>query len=438
MYTSYIGTYFIELYNKKKNTNYDAEHFFEEKMFPLFFDEDMHLMHVGNSPFFQKPKAEDVKKHGSKSLVQFHNLKEKMKTDSPNMSIFVGYGASDAKGTTSGQMSDLPNLDIDIQEMYASWIGQALAIGVSGGNVFLLKNEDVLWKLYEGWKYYRKYLNQTPNIKDKQIETWNGNWLAHILSKSYISEQPFVGYNMNPEKVQGKLAIPTISWSYLFYKLSAYFGGEELLINAYSLSQTNTTLGFIKVFLHEVQRPIAFKHKLFDFKEYKSEISIEDIEKFETFYTFSNACQMGTIGLKALEPKGLRAYMPKGTMPFAQGKELNFKKQESFYLYEIYQIWIMTTLNKTQLLELASKMAKILVDVEALGERGKKTMATLSKNTRESKSLVQFAENLSHIVELTTEKELVRKVLKEVLVMPTDNYPLFITLVRFEYNYLTS
>lgn len=102
-------------------------------------------MHVGNSPFFQKPTSYDIAKHGSKALAQYHNLKEKIKNGPPNFSVYVGYAAEDIQATSSGQLTDL-STNIDSEEMYASWIGQALAVGVSGGLicedcfVFLLTN----------------------------------------------------------------------------------------------------------------------------------------------------------------------------------------------------------------------------------------------------------------------------------------------------------
>jgi hypothetical protein len=47
--------------------------------FPLFFDSEKHLMHVGNSPFFQKPTEDAIKVNGSKSKAQLFNLRKKLK-----------------------------------------------------------------------------------------------------------------------------------------------------------------------------------------------------------------------------------------------------------------------------------------------------------------------------------------------------------------------
>ena len=433
MYTSFIGKRFIELYNEKTNSDFTAKQFFEKEFFPVFFNGERHLMHVGNSPFFQKPKKEDVITHGSKPLAQFENLKTKIAQDEPNMSFFVGYAASGTQETTSGQVSSLKNFQVESEEIYASWIGQALAIGVSGGYVFLLNEDQVLWQLYLGWSSYRKYIDQTDNIKDKQIETWNGNWLN--FKQDYENDKEFP--DLPTAKVQGKLAIKTISWSKILFSLSHLLPKKEILIYAYGLSQMNTTLGFIQVSLPQFSKLIQFRYSLIDFKEFK-ELDNKDIEQLETFYNFRVACQRGNIGLNALEPKGLRQYMPKGSILYAQGKEFNFKNEGDYFFYELYQNWIMATLNKTKLLELASDLAGYLLNMEEEEtSRGKSDVSRISQEIRESKTTKVFIEKLTEALPLIKDNlESTREIVKEVIEMPSDNFPLFITLVRFEYNYL--
>lgn len=434
MYTSFIGKQFLKIYNNKTASDYTAERFFEEKFFPIFFNDERHLMHVGNSPFFQKPKKEDVTKHGTKPLAQFENLKTKISKDEPNMSFFVGYAASGTKESTSGQVTSLEELAIEPEEIYASWIGQALAVGVSGGNVFLLNEDEVLWQLYLGWSVYRKYIDQTNNVKDKQIETWNGQWINFILSDDRNkSEFP----DLPTSKALGKLAISTISWSKVLFSLSHLIPQKEVIIYAYGLSQMNTTLGFIKIFLPEFNKLIEYRYSLIDFKEF-NELDNREIENFETFYNFRVACQRGNIGLNALEPKGLRQYMPKGSVLYAQGKEFNFNNENDYFLYELYQNWIMATLNKTKLLELASDLAGYLKGMEEeKTDRGKSAISRVSQEIRESKTVKAFIEKLTEALPLMDDDiEATREIVKVVLEMPSDNFPLFITLVRFEYNYL--
>lgn len=437
MYTSYIGKKFLNLYNDRKGTNYSAESFFNDYFFQLFFTDESHLMHVGNSPFFQKPKAEDVRIYGSTTHAQLNNLKTAIKEDVPNMSILVGGAAKDIQGTTSGQVTSLERT-VDTEEMYASWIGQALAIGVSGGYVMLIDEEKIFWILFEGWEVYRKYLNQTPNIKDKQIETWNGNWLYHCSLQSVTEKYSEKNLNINHSEIQGKTSIATVAWAKIIFALVRIFPGKTLVSYAYNLSQTNTTLGFINLLLPSVRKMYELRDAIFINKN-ETVLSDAEIDELSTFYDFKAACQLGIIGLKALEPAKLREYMPKGSVIFAQGKDFKFSDAESYQIYQLYKIWITAMLNKTDLLNLASGIGSALINLEKKDERGKTVLSNISKEVRDSKSIRGFIESLSNLIEQAPENATVfRKTVEEVLQMPSDNFPLFITLIRFEYNYQKS
>ena len=434
MYTSYIGKKFLKLYNEENNTNYTAKAFFDEVFFELFFTDESHLMHVGNSPFFQKPKPEDMKKHGGKSLAQYANLRENIENDTPNMSIYVGAQAKDIYGNTTGQSTDM-NIEVDKDDIYASWLGGALGIGVSGPFVMLIDNNEIIRTLYKGWKYYRMFLQQSPNVKDKQIETWNGQWLTYFYSPSYNENNPEDGLNIKPEIVKGKMAIPTIRWSEIVFTLSKQFPDNIITIYAYSLSHTNTTIGFINIYLHEIHEIFELRDKLF-INENDTILEDHQIEKLETFYDFHSACKMGTIGLKSLEPAKLRSYMPKRTVMYAGGNEYKFNNRESFTNFQLYKLWIMAVLNKTELLNLASEIASSLLKLESKDERGKKVKETLSKEVRDSNNLKTFIDTLSKVIlDVPEDRDIIKSCVEHTIKMPTDNFPLFITLVRFEYNY---
>jgi hypothetical protein len=258
MYTSYIGKKFLRLYNEREDRNYSAEEFFEKEFFSLFFNSEKHLMHVGNSPFFQKPKEEDVKKHGSKSLAQYNNLKKAIENDIPNMSIFVGSAAKDVGGTTSGQVSNI-DAKTDKEEIYASWVGEALGIGVSGGMVMLIDESDILWSLYLGWKYYRNYLSQTPHIKDKQIEIWNGQWLWHISQRHYDENYPLDNLHIETSEISGNIAILAQQWIKVIFTLSRKYPNKVITAYSYKLDKTNTTLGFVSLYLPEVYKMLDIR-----------------------------------------------------------------------------------------------------------------------------------------------------------------------------------
>lgn len=436
MYTSYIGKKFIKLYNEREGTSLSAKEFFDKVFFNLFFNDEKHLLHVGNSPFFQKPTEEDIRKYGSKSLAQYNNLKSSIENDVPNMSNYVGSQAKDIAGTTSGQVTEM-KVKTDQDEMYASWFGEALAIGVSGGYVMLIDEADVIWTLFQGWKYYRKYLTQTPNVKDKQIETWNGQWLWHCVRPYYNSEYPDDNLQVETSEVQGNIAIPTQQWSKVIFVLAKKFPDKIITAYSYSLSQTNTTLGFINLYLPEVHKLFDLRDKLF--VEQGSILKEEEIETLSTFYNFKEACKLGTIGIKAMEPAKLREYMPKGSFLYAQGKEYKFSNEESFMNYQLFKIWIIAMLNKTELLNLASNMAGALLDLEKSDDRGKKVFSTLSKEIRESGSLKKFIDKLAEVLEyLPSNADIFKEVVEQALKMPSDNFPLFVTLIRFEYAYKKS
>ncbi|MES2733698.1 MAG: hypothetical protein V4714_18275 [Bacteroidota bacterium] len=440
MYTSYIGKKFLKLYNEREGKSLTAAEFFDEVFFELFFTDGSQLIHVSNSPFFQKPKEEDVKKYGSKSLAQYNSLRKKLSSGVASGAVFVGYAAEEIQATTSGQLSSI-DFRIDAEEMYASWIGEALGIGVSGGFVMLMNESAVLWALYQGWQYYRQFLQQTPNLKDKQIETWNGHWLAHSFGKNFNAEDPCEMFRVETSEVMGNIAIPTTAWSKVVFALSQKYPNQILTAYAYNLSQTNTTLGFINLYLPEVRKIYEFRDAIF-LSEKDTILRDKQIEELQTFFNFKGACKLGTIGLKALEPDKLRTYMPQGSVPFAQGKDYKFSDQTSYFDYQLYKLWIIAMLNKTELLNLASEVARALSDFENKDKdnnRGKTNFSQEAKKVREAKNIREFIDELTEILAKTpVNAETFRQVVEQVIKMPADNFPLFATLIRFEYQYQKS
>jgi len=437
MYTSYIGKKLLCLYNQRNNTSLSAKAFFDEVLFPLFFDDDKHLMHVSNSPFFQKPNAMAMEGGVTKSQAQLYKLHDDIETQVPNMAIFVGYAAKDILGTTSGQLTSM-SVKIDSEEMYASWIGEGLAVGVNGGFVILIDETEVIWNLFEGWQFYRRYLTQTPNLKDKQIETWNGHWLCHVMGKNYDLTNPLLDFDPQPADQMGKFAIPTKDWIQVVFALSRKYPNKVLTTYAYNLSQTNTTLGFINFYLPEVKRFFELQAKILPPIESETITSSQLEEIYSTYYNFRNACRLGTIGLKAIEPDKLREYMPK---PFGTGNDYKFKDKESYQYFQIYKTWIIAMIsNKTELNDLANELASSLIAFEqgqGSAGRGKMSDTRLTEDVRSSTNLKSFLDKLNEVMEKdSTTADVFRYTKDTVLKMPSDLFPLFITLVRFEYTYL--
>jgi len=131
--------------------------------------------------------------------------------------------------------------------------------------------------------------------------------------------------------------------------------------------------------------------------------------------------------------------MPIGSVSFAKGKEYKFSNEESYTNYKLFKIWIIAMLNKTELLKLASDVAKALSELDKADDRGKKVFATLSQEVRESNNLRLFIDKLTTVLnQAPSNAETFKEVVEAVLKMPLDNFPLFVTLIRFEYAYLKS
>lgn len=436
MYTSYIGKKFLKLWNEREGKNKSAKDFFDEEMYPIFFNSNRHLMHVHGSSFFQK-LSKSLKDSGkSEHLLRLERLHSNIESGKISGSTYVGYAAENIQETTSGQVTSM-NREIEADEIYASWIGEGLGIGLSGG-IILIAEDEVLMTLFAGWKLYRKYIQQTPNLKDKQIETWNGHWLHHALSEDFDPEDPMYEFDLTTENVQGKIAIPTIEWTRIIFSLSRKFPASIITAYAYILSKTNTTLGFVNLFLPEVRSFAEIKDVLF-LNTQEHELTEKELEHLEPFFSFKNACATGAIGLKVLEPDKLRMYMPTGSVPYAQGREYKFTDSQSFYNYQIFKTWIIAMLKKTELLELAAKVAQALHSHEntnGSGSRGKTGASQFSKEFLKTKSLPDATKKLTSLLdEVPEQKEMIRQVLVELLEMPKDQFPLFITLIGFEYSY---
>ncbi|MCG8699429.1 MAG: hypothetical protein MI922_15340 [Bacteroidales bacterium] len=423
------------MYNAKEGTDYNAETFFNEITFPLFFNDDRHLMHVHGSTFFQSIDNEKIKIAGSEPLARLRRLHQDITDKKISGSIYVGYAAGEATAVTSGQVSNIEKLISD-EEIYASWIGQCLAIGLKGG-LLLFDDNKIFDILYQGWTVYRNLLNQTPNLKPRQIETWNGQWLSYYTKQKDLREVEKDNFSLEVDLEQNNsiLSIPTVSWAKIVFSLCKLFSNKCITTHAYVMSKTNSTYGFINLFLPEINKYYELRNKLF-LPEQLTVLKEEEIENLSTYYSFNAACRMGIIALKALEPNKLRDFMPE---PIGKNKEYKFTNEESYKKYQLFKLWIIAMINKTELLESATKLATILIEIDDQGNetnRGKSGTSQKIKEFLNVKNIREFTDILTEFLDLTAKSENIRTALIEVLKMPSDLFPLFITLIRFEYNYL--
>lgn len=427
MYTSHIGLKFLDLYNRKSGTQHSAASFFDQVMFPVFFDHRRHLMHVSNSPFFQSVPDKRVQELGMrKSLIQYQNLQHKVREavagGQPDASIYVGYAANGPDQTTSGQLSSIkPPIYSD--DIYASWIGNALAVRVEGSQCLLLDSEAALWHLFEGWQRYRDYLEPVGGMEGRQIETWNGYWLA----------QGDPEQNPSPPVKNGKLE--TVSWIKVLARLARWHPREVLPAYIFTLGQTNKTFGFINLHLPHIQRMREAEAALRERLMARSSEG-DDLfwETYESAYSFYIACQMGEIGLRTLKPRDFAKLMEGDFSP----SQTFDKHSESFFHIVV---WITAMLNnKTDLQELAAKLAAELRSAEEKkpdAKRGKSSVSAEAKGIFEAKTLTKFIEALSEFISSRSippsTVETCRQVVSQSIRIPAEQLPLFRALIRFEY-----
>src|SRR5699024_6898553 len=143
-------------YNEKTGNDYSALEFFEAEFFPVMFDAEdyLHLMHVHNSPFFQRiyKKDREVYPDMRDALLRknkFFNSIEEVVSGEEDLggNLGVGFMAKGHDGTTSGQVSNI-EAEFSESEILYSWIGGALGVGFGGGYDFLFESNDINWFLF--------------------------------------------------------------------------------------------------------------------------------------------------------------------------------------------------------------------------------------------------------------------------------------------------
>src|SRR5690554_65837 len=263
MITTLVGKTFLKAYNEKYKQNYSAKEFFEEVYFELFFNHKKYLMSGGNSPL-ENPKiswdrmakgiipyeTEDKRKE---RLAKFIDKSENIGSVL-DMGIAPGYPAAESTAATSGLVTDIL-IENSEDDIYYSWFGASLGIGVAGGFNLLINDPEITLATFEGWQYYRKYLNDPTleKLRGNQINSWNGQWLTYKFGKNYSTDFNF--FNLEQErifKVDTALAeVNTVNWSNLFFSLSNQFPERTMNAYVYSFGQTNKTIGFIPIYLKE-------------------------------------------------------------------------------------------------------------------------------------------------------------------------------------------
>lgn len=427
MLTSNIGKLFVDAYNKKYCTDYDGKSFFIEKYYPLFFNQNKYMMTAGNSPL-ENPKIswDKMIKGDSPFETQerrkerLENLLAKIDNNAADASIAIGFPVADILGTTSGQVT---NMDIGIskEDMFLSWIGAGFGVGVLGGFSVLFDNPLILLDIFEGWSIYRNALNSISNLKGNQVTTWNGQWLAHKYSSDYSPDNPMANFDPFISN-DGLQSIKMLTWTNILIAIATEFSNPRMMGYVYNIGKTNTTIGFIPFIMNQIRKPKELYLKIFGYESYQKAEPL-----WGTAFGFAKACQSGIIGIKAMEPKGLREYMEEGHLPKYGNDEDNQVK------FKTYQIWLQAMLNNEELWSMAKDLATELQKYAQCGERGKVGNLRKAESVLASTNKKTFIEGLTGVISDASNKEALVKIAASVNSMVADNVPYFLTLVRFQY-----
>lgn len=440
MYTAYIGRRLIELLNARDNLNAGriqrtVREFFEGEYFDLFFNDERYLQHVNNSKFDQayKQKAKSPLTPGLRATL-LTAQQNRIENDVPDGSFFLGGAAAESSAGTSGQVTDI-QLKTTPDEVYASWIGAALGIGVSGGLNILIDSDEVLLALYDGWRQYRHYLLEMPNLKPHQINTWNGWWLTNVFDEDFDPANLFARQpDVKTDKTTGGASLETQKWVGVLFALARRLSGKENPVAyVYALSQMNTTVGFIQIQLNQivtVQREL--RRQLFARRGNLNDESLDRL--YNTEMGFQKACSMGAIGIQTLEPASLREYMPE---PAGKGKSFKSPKtpdDELWITYIIYQTWLIAMLDNQKLLELSEQIAQMLAGITDTTNRGKKVNRNLVLSLVDAENRPEFIRQLAKLTDAAPEQhELIDSVANTVTTLPIAQMPLFMALLKLKF-----
>lgn len=456
MIASVIGRRFLQTFNDHYGKKYSAKEFFDKEFFPLFYDGNKYLQWVTNSPFVQMKKGQKVELLTPEERIgKRDDLHAKVDEGLRDACVYIGASASEKEtfASTSGQVTDI-SFEVQPEEVYLSWIGGGLGIGVAGGLSFHFEHPEVLLTLYKGWKVYRKFLNEVSvsSLRGNQINTWNGQWLAYWCGKrrepKEVDFHSFSNDGRTKEK-SGVAEFDTIQWNQLLFAMSKKWDIPMLMGYVYSLGQTNTTLGFFPFQIQACSSLRKFYQTLFGEAH-----ETEDRKFYEILYGIhiKRACEKGAIGMLALQPADLKKYMgsegkkikltkPKLGKDEQKNERLLQKDRENIITYRAYKTWLlaMITKNKEEMLDYTSNIAKSLMAYRNEGAKGStKRPNKISIDLLGAKNKRGFITALMEILkEVNSESvDLLKELRDRVHLMSSEDFSYFLVLLKFDYAYV--
>jgi len=422
MIAANIGKIFLDAYNEKFKSNYTAKEFFVEKYWSLFYNNEKYMQWITNSAFNPGNHLGDMSSEGRKSKLM--NLIKSIKESKFDEKNVIGFSISDLTGTTSGQVTNL-ELPIKENEAYLSWIGSGFGIDLDGFSI-LIPNVQILLDIFEGWCLYRAYLNKTLHLKGNQIDAWNSQWLIHRYNnRTYDPNDSSALFNPLEVNKDGKMVIGKLPWSKVLFGLSKEYPSLTFTSYVYKLgfNTPNVTIGFIGMHLPKLKYITDLYEKYFGTT---NKLLAESF--FGTEMSFTKACEMGAIGVNAMEPKGFRECFKKGIIP-----KYKANVEEKSINFNTYLIWLLAMLNNEKLWDTSREIALQLIKFKAGAEKSRTNRKTDVENLLSSTTSKQFLQNLIPLIEEEKEVTNFEEIGKLVHLMPNDNFPYFSTLIRFQF-----
>ncbi len=435
MITTLIGKTFLASFNEKYDKTYSAKDFFEQIYFELFFNHSKYMQWITNSPFVQMKKGQKANLlTPEERLEKLHALYDKAENEIADASFAIGYPAADSKefASTSGMVSDI-EIVTEEDDIYYSWIGSGLGVGVAGGFNLLINDPEILLTIYDGWKYYRDYLNDPLLVKMRgnQINSWNGQWLTFRLGTYYDPYFRFTDLEDNGVIALSSkmIEINTVNWTNLFFSLSNLYPENNLMTYVYSFGQTNKTIGFVPFYLKsgthlkDVWRQLYGDPEKFNDREFQRLFGLH----------IKRACELGSVGLQALRPEKLKDHMRKSVGSL-------FKKKSEYINYQTYKIWLVAMLskNKQEITDYTKTIAELILKYRK-GASGTERRNLINQRLFGEKSNKKsFLDALTEMVNDVDGDDLnsLRGLKNEIHLMTNEEFSYFNALLKFDYAFI--
>jgi hypothetical protein len=461
MYTTVVGRTFLKEYNRRNGREYSAKEFFDKELFQEIFNHKKYLLWAGNSPFVQGLSKEKPFFEPAERLDNLEKLHVKIGSGERDASIALGFPASETKGyaTTSGLVTDLV-VPTDEEAVYLSWIGGTLSLGVAGGYTILFDDPEITYTTFEGWKHYRRFLNDPllDKLPPYKLNTWNGQWLSYRYDE-YFDERFNLGTLIDIKAIstdEKGMEINTASWSKLFFSLSNSLEIDSVTAYVFSLGSTNKTVGFIPFQFQSGKTLIATYQALFGGE---TEYKIRRTSEFENWFGrhIKRACEMGSIGLQALRPETLKNYFgDRQNLKFltvneerkkseseeefsARLEKSKTKSREIIITYQTYKTWLIAMLskNKTEISDYSRDIAQALVRYREGGRKNDRKNLLENDFFKTNKNEMLKALNII-VSDETVDKDIVERMnglRDQVHFLSKEDFTYFVLLLKFDYAY---